>query len=209
MEQPPDFLHLRISGHPAYVSRVLAAGHDGFVVRCPVEEGTPIVPASGTPIDVGWMNDSGSVAWRAGIATHVEACGEAWAFGIQMLDEELVVERRSHPRAHVCLEAEIAAVLGAPPAQATVLDVGAGGMRVRVPDPLTMGDVVQLAIFVPGSEPVRLTARVIRVEGDTCVFAYELFWSGSIERLVEIAFGHAPEPVAEAGGDPAETATTF
>jgi hypothetical protein len=208
MEQAPDFLHLRISGHPAYVCRVLVAGPDGFVVRCPVEEGTPIVPASGTPIDVGWMNDSGSVAWYAGVATDAEACGDAWTFRIQMLDGEVAVERRSHPRAHVFLEAEIAAVLGAPPAQATVLDVGAGGVRVRVPDPLTMGDVVQLAIFVPGSEPVRLTARVTRVEGDTCVFGYELFWSGSIERLVEIAFEHAQDRAVEAGGDPAGTATT-
>src|SRR5262245_53242130 len=206
MEQAPDFLHLRISGHQAYVSRVVVAGHDGFVVRCPVDDGTPIVPASGTPLDVGWMNESGTVVWHAGVATDAEAHGDAWTFRIRMLDGEVVVERRSHPRAHVCLDAEIAAVLGAPPGRATVLDVGAGGVRVRVPDPLAVGDVVQLAIFAPGSEPVRLTARVIRVDGDTCVFGYELFWSGSIERLVEIAFEHAQDRAAAAADSPSEAA---
>jgi len=207
MEQAPDFLHLRISGHQAYVSRVVAAGHDGFVVRCPVDDGTPIIPASGTPVDVGWMDESGTVVWHAGVATDAEAQGDAWTFRLQMLDGDVAVERRSHPRAHVCLDAEIAAVLGAPGAQATVLDVGAGGVRVRVPDPLAVDDVVQLAIFLPGSEAVRLTARVIRVDGDTCVFGYELFWSGSIERLVEVAFEHAQERAVDAAGGPAEAAT--
>ena len=79
------------------------------------------------------------------------------------------------------------------PVHATVLDIGAGGVRVRVPEPLEVGAVVQLAIFPPECEPVRLSARVIRVEGDTVAFGYELFWSGSVERLVEIAFQHAAD----------------
>jgi hypothetical protein len=192
MEQAPEFLHLRISGHPAYVARVLEASHDGLLVRCPVDDGVPIVPAAGTPVDVGWMSVSGTVAWRAGVATEAKAHGDA-RFRIQLLDGSVVVERRSHPRAKVVLDAEIAPVLGAAPMPATVLDVGAGGVRVRVPEPLAVGDVVQLGIFLPECEPVRLSARVIRVQGDTAVFGYELFWSGSVERLVEVAFQHAAD----------------
>jgi PilZ domain len=144
----------------------------------------------GTPVDVGWMTTSGT-AWHAGVATETEACGDAWTFRIQMLDGAVLVERRRHPRAQVALDAEIAPVLGAAPARATVLDIGAGGARVRASEPLEVGNVVQLAIFPPDCEPVRLSARVIRVEGDTVAFGYELFWSGSVERLVEIAFQHA------------------
>ena len=119
--------------------------------------------------------------------------GDAWTFHIQMLDGAVMVERRRHPRAQVAFEAEIAPVLGATPVRATVLDVGAGGVRVRVPEPPEVGAVVQLAIFPPDCEPVRLSARVIRVERDTVAFGYELFWSGSVERLVEIAFQHATD----------------
>ena len=193
MEHAPEFIHLRISGHPAYVSRVLEASHDGFLVRSPVDDGVAIVPAAGTPVDVGWMTTSGTVAWHAGVATEAEARGDAWTFRIQMLDGTVTVERRRHPRAQVALDAEIAPVLGAAPVHATVLDIGAGGARVRVSEPLAVGDVVQLAIFPPDCEPVRLSARVIRVEGDTVAFGYELFWSGSVERLVEIAFQHAAD----------------
>ena len=186
----PEFLHLRISGHPAYISRVLEASHDGFLVRSPVDDGVAIVPAVGTPVDVGWVTISGT-AWHAGVATETEASGDAWTFRIQMLGGAVLVERRRHPRAQVALDAEIAPVLGAAPTRATVLDIGAGGARVRASEPLEVGNVVQLAIFPPDCEPVRLSARVIRVEGDTVAFGYELFWSGSVERLVEIAFQHA------------------
>ena len=162
MEQAPEFLHLRISGHPAYVSRVLEASHDGFLARSPVDDGVAIVPAAGTPVDVGWMTTSGTVAWHAGVATEAEARGDAWTFRIQMLDGPVMVERRRHPRAQVALEAEIAPVLGAAPVHATVLDIGAGGVRVRVSEPLAVGDVVQLAIFPPG-----LRARAPERPGDT------------------------------------------
>jgi hypothetical protein len=188
VEQAPEFLHLRINGHPVHVSQVLEASHDGFLVRCPVDGGTLVVPAAGTPVDVGRMTSSGMVAWSPGVATEAEARGDTWAFRIRLLDGSVVVERRSHPRAKVALDAEIAPVLGAAPMPATVLDVGAGGVCVRVPEPPAVGDVVQLGIFLPEGEPVRLTARVIRVQGDTAVFGYELFWSGSVERLVEVAF---------------------
>jgi hypothetical protein len=196
MDQSPDFLHLRISGHQAYVSRVLEASHNSFLVRCPVDDGVPIVPDVGTPVDVGWMNVSGAVALHPAVATEYGDDGDSWTFRIQMLDEAVVVERRSHPRAAVRLDAEIAPVLGAPSVHATVLDLGAGGARLHVHDQLNVGDVVQLAIFPPDGEPVRLSARVIRVDGDTCAFTYELFWSGSVERLVEIAFQQAAAAAA-------------
>ena len=53
MEHAPEFIHLRISGHPAYVSRVLEASHDGFLVRSPVDDGVAIVPDVGTPTSAG------------------------------------------------------------------------------------------------------------------------------------------------------------
>jgi hypothetical protein len=190
MDQTPDFLHLRISGYPAYVSRVLDFQGEGIVVRCPVEDGIPIGPAPGTPVDIGWMSPSG-VVWHAGVATESQARDDSWTFRIQMLDGTVPVERRSHPRAQVRLDAELVPAPGAPAVRVTVLDIGAGGMRVRVPDPLAVGDVVQVAILPPAVEPVRLTARVLRVDGDTCAFSYELFWSGSLERLVELAFENA------------------
>jgi hypothetical protein len=189
MELLHDLVHVRIGGRTGLVSRLYEANGNQLVLGAPYENNTQTAPEIGTPIEVGWMTKTG-VRWHTAVVTLSETRDEGVAFGARLMDQPVRVDRRRHPRAKLSVPISLTLGLGAAIAAGELLDVGAGGLRARVDADLTVGDVVQIAIETL-DEPIRLSARVYRREGDYYVFTYELFAAGSRERLVDLAFRRA------------------
>jgi len=64
----------------------------------------------------------------------------------------------------------------------TTLDLSLGGMLVRASCPLPVGSAVRVGLELkPGTQPLRVTARVVRASGDGCV-GLQIENAGSDER---------------------------
>lgn len=189
MELLHDLVHVRIGGRTGLLSRLYEAKDNELVFGAPYENNTQIAPEIGTPIEIGWMTKTG-VRWHWAVVTFREIRDDGVAFGARLMDQPVRVDRRRHPRAKFVAPINLALGFGADATSGELLDVGAGGLRARVDADLTVGDVLQIAIETL-DEPIRLSARVYRREGDHYVFTYELFSAGSRERLVDLAFRRA------------------
>jgi hypothetical protein len=189
MELLHDLVHVRIGGRTGLLSRLYEANDNQLVLGAPYANDVQIAPEIGTPIEIGWMTKTG-VRWHSAVVTLRETRDDGIAFGARLMDQPVRVDRRRHPRAKLVAPITLALGLGAATAAGELLDVGAGGLRVRVDADLTVGDVLQIAIETL-DEPIRLSARVYRRAGDHYVFTYELFAAGSRERLVDLAFRRA------------------
>jgi hypothetical protein len=197
MELVRDLVHLRLGGQ-SLVARVGAVAGEEVVLRAPTAEDRPVMPHPGTALELGWITKAG-IRWHHAVVAACRPFADEPSLTVRVLDQPVRVQRRRHARAKLDLAVDVWLDLAAEPLQGRLRDVGDRALRVHVPAPLAPGDVVQLAVRIPGAEPIRVTGRVYRVNGEEVVLGYELFARGSRERLVEAAFRHAAAGAERAG----------
>lgn len=190
-----DLVHVRLEDRDPLVSRILELRDDGLLLTAPRDDEDRVVPEAGTPLKIGLLTDVG-VSWLTAVVTG-ERPSDPLTFGVRFLDAAVRRERRQQPRAKVSFPVEVASFLSDQPVHGHLIDVSDAGMRAFAPLELEPDDLVQMTIFVPEGEPVRLTASVARADpGNVYALAYGLFATGSRERLVEIAFRESARTAA-------------
>lgn len=116
-----------------------------------------------------WTRRLAPGAHELGCACVVDPLGipRSWA-GLVLselgFDEEISQQRRSKLRARISL-AVTASVIGSPPLQGKVLDLGVGGARVKLPLGLGVGSDVVLDVALPApSASICLPGRVVNLQ---------------------------------------------
>ena len=194
MEILRNLVYLRVGSHAALISRLFDIdGTDLVLGMATDDEGEVVLPDSGTPLEVGWVTKDG-VQWHTAVSTGRTSWRRP-SFGARLVDRPIQEERREHPRARATLDVELLPMVGeAVPGQ--IVDVSTGGLCVDAPVELAPDDLVQMAIAVPGEEPIRFTARVIHAAEGSYGLSFELLTLGARERLVRLAFERAAAEAA-------------
>lgn len=149
-----------IAGWPREPQRCRVTEMRGVNAHLVVPEGLPALPrgspvAVSVPVADGWYRLEGWV-----VGTGAEPV-------VRLTPPP---DRRQHRRHSVDLDVELE-VLGPPGAPSTIvaaraLDVSAGGVRVRVAEPIPTGARAFVVIRLPGGPPVLAIAEALALHGD-------------------------------------------
>lgn len=189
LESIRDLVHIRLPGHRGLVSRVAEQDGDLLVLRAPLADSGIVIPEPAQALDVGLVAPDG-IAWFSAVVLAV-APGERPLMHVRVLRRSVARDRRSSPRAPERLA--VALNRSGTPVAATLVDVSDGGLRVESSEALSVGELLQVAIEIPGDEPLRATARVAHALGGLC---FELAPAPARSRLVRGAFHRLALPEA-------------
>jgi hypothetical protein len=199
LEITRNLVHVRAAGRSGLVARLIELEGGAIVIGTPTSETMPCVPELGSRIDIGLITEQG-VVWYAGVVTALEP-GAQLQVRAKLVGGTAGVERRSDPRAPDSLEIELMSPRFRAPVSGRLVDVSAGGLRVEAPAPVEVGEAVQMAVHVPGQDPIFVTARVVHVlPGQTETgLSFELAAAADRERLVRHAFARLTALPEDAG----------
>lgn len=199
MELVRNLASVRTPGRDDLVARLLEADESELLLGTPTGREQQFIPTIASPIDVGLVTTDGTV-WYSGIVTGFEPAPGGPSVRVRVLGRTVMHERRLAPRVPDSLRVEIACFRSDTPVAGQLLDVSAGGLRVRADAELAVGEAVQVTVHVPGAEPVRLTARVAHAEANATGFEVQLATAAARDRLVRHAFQGLISPAETADG---------
>ena len=149
MESIRNLVHVRVGDRKGLAARIVDVGDDEVVVRPPMDEDGPVVPAVGTPVEVGWITKAG-VRWHQAAVVDV-ADDDGTKLILRFLDEAVRLQRRRAARVKLSLPIDVWVDMNAAPLRGRLLDVGGAALRAEIPAALDVGDVVQIRVAFPGA----------------------------------------------------------